>query len=196
LLTFFDCSKLATLNFNAINCEIIPFSDSDAYGIFGYSDNYDSYFYKQNNALVTINIGSNVKKIPSYAFMYCNGLISITIPNSVSSIGKYAFSRSGLTSITIPNSVTTIGKSAFENCKDLTSIIIPISVTSIGDDAFGGCIGLTEIINHATTPQKYNNNPFSNANKTAVVLRVPAGSINAYRAAPWWKDFVNIVGIK
>ena len=61
---------------------------------------------------------------------------------------------------------------------------------------------LREIIFHATIPPQYYIFPswwedaFRNVNKTECVLYVPAGSIDAYRAAEGWSDFVNIKEIQ
>ena len=121
-----------------------------------------------------------------------------TIPNSATSIGDNAFFRSGLTLVNIPNSVTSIGRYAFYGSTDLTSATIGNSVTSIGMSAFDNCTGLIEIINKSDIPQDIyeNNHVFYRVNLSACTLRVPVASIDAYRAAPVWKDFGNIVAIQ
>ena len=120
------------------------------------------------------------------------------IPNSVTTIVQGAFSECiGLTSVTIPNSVRFIGQGAFSFCTSLTSLTIPNSVTNIGSWTFSYCTGLTEIINESATPQAIQTgwNYFLDVDLSACTLRVPAASINAYRAAAVWKDFKNIVAI-
>ena len=96
-----------------------------------------------------------------------------------------------MTSVTIGNSVTTIEEFAFFNCSALSSIIIPNSVKTIGGAAFGGCSGLTEVTVEMTHPLPIAQYDFTNrANAT---LYVPYGSKAAYSAAPYWKDFKEIV---
>ena len=137
---FYDCTGLTTVNWNATECTSAGSSD---YPIF-----------KGCSNLATVNIGDNVKIIPSYAFKYCTGLTNITIPDSVTSIGREAFSFcTRLTSVTIGGSVTSIGYSAFWGCTGLTSVTIPDSVTSIGDGAFSYCTGLTSIKFNGTKAQ-------------------------------------------
>ena len=115
---------------------------------------------------------------------------SVTIPNSVTIIGEDAFSRcEGLTSITIPNSVTSIGNYAFNDCTGLTSVTIPSSVTSIGNGVFGNCYRLTSMTVEATTP------PLCGNLGKDISLYVPAGSVDAYKAADEWKRFTNIQAI-
>ncbi|MBQ9591699.1 MAG: leucine-rich repeat domain-containing protein, partial [Paludibacteraceae bacterium] len=115
--------------------------------------------------------------------------------NSVTSIGGSAFyGCTGLTSVTIPNSVTSIEKYAFSGCTGLTSVTIPNSVASIGSSAFYGCDGLTSMTVEATNPPYYSstNGIVSNYN---IPLYVPAGSVDAYKAADEWKNFTNIQAI-
>ena len=120
-----------------------------------------------------------------------------TIPNSVKSIGDWCFSGCiGLSSITIPNSVTSIGIAAFTDCNLLTSITIPNSVTSISNLAFRRCTALNEIINESVTPQEIEADVFSSTDISTCTLRVQAASLDAYRNAPVWRDFGNIVAIE
>ena len=86
---FYGCIGLTTVNWNATACTRAGSSD---YPIF-----------KGCSNLATVNIGDNVKIIPSLAFYNCTGLTSVTIPDSVTSIGPAAFGGcSSLESITIP----------------------------------------------------------------------------------------------
>ena len=68
-------------------------------------------------------------------------------------------------------------------------------MSSIGTEAFYICTGLTEITNHATTLQVIDGGVFSHLDVSACILRVPAASVDAYRAAEGWKDFVHIEAI-
>ena len=137
----------------------------------------------------------SVTSIGDGAFANHSGLTSVTIPNSVTSIGNYAFFNcSGLTSVTIPNSVTTIGDSAFNGCSGLSSVTIGNSVTSIGDSAFKDCSGLTKLVSLAVEPPICGEGAFEKVDKTTCQLLVPQESINKYKTANQWKDFLNILG--
>lgn len=153
----FEYTKYDTLNFNADSCA--DFNTSGGY----------HPFYNSN--ISTINIGDNVKRIPS---RFANGmklLTSITIPKSVTSIGTFAFqgcsaletinynaiNSSGYensslgalpfrglntSTINMGDSVRSIPAYIFYGLTNITSITIPSSVTYIGSHAFEGCTAL------------------------------------------------------
>ena len=168
-------------------------------GTYDSRDNCNAIIHTSTNKLIvgcnnTI-IPNSVTSIGKYAFYNCSGLTSVTIPNSVTSIGYGAFGGcSGLTSVTIGNSVTSIGDYAFTDCSGLTSVTIGNSVTSIGYDAFRGCSGLTKLVSLAVEPPICGKGAFEKVDKTACQLFVPEGSINKYKAADQWKEFLNILG--
>ena len=156
---FYGCTSLTEVNYNAENCVTMG--------------SLYSPVFRGCTALKTINIGNNVKNIPSCAFCDCISLTSVSIPNSINTIGSSAFD--GCTSLTevnynaencvtmgslyypafrgctvlktinIGNNVKNIPSYAFSGCSNLTSITIPNSVTSIGDDVFRDCTDLAEV---------------------------------------------------
>ena len=122
------------------------------------------------------------------------GCPNTVIPNTVTSIAEDAFGWSGcnLTNISIPNSVTSIGNLAFYSCIGLTSIEIPNSVTNIGYNAFSYCEGLTTLTVKATTPPTFGICMLDSCS-ALTSIRVPAGSVAAYKAAGGWSDFAGII---
>ena len=136
-------------------------------------------------------VPNSVTRIDDVAFHDCQGLTSVTFPDGLISIGTASFSNcSSLTEIILPNSVTTIGNSAFSACTGLTSVTIGSGVTTIGSMAFLYCSSLTSIYNYAVTPQEIDAVTFLKVNPTACTLYVPEESVNLYKAANIWKNFI------
>lgn len=165
-------------------------------------------------SLTSITIPASVTEIGSQAFAM-SGLTSITIPSTVTTLGIMAFNNceslahmdiqanvtaipedfaqeSGRTSVTLPDTVETIGRSAFLSGRArLAEITIPASVTSIGDYAFGQNASMATVICLATTPPTLGRDVFSLT--TSSVIKVPAASVAAYKAADGWKDYANYI---
>lgn len=143
--------------------------------------------------LKEVIIGNSVTSIGSYAFSSCSGLKEVTIGNNVTSIDRYAFYYcTGLTEILIPNSVTSIGTSAFNNCTELKEVTIGNSVTSIGNFAFEECSSVVKLVSKNTTPPNVGSYSLLGLSKSTCELIVPKGSLETYKSAMYWKDFLHI----
>ena len=66
------------------------------------------------------------------------------------------------------------------------------SVTSIGEIAFYGCSGLTKLVSLAIEPPVCGYQVFEGVDKTACRLLVPEESINKYKTADKWEEFLYI----
>ena len=205
---FRNCTSLTSVHITDVAawCGII-FSNGDANPL-GYAHNLylngelvtdlvipDSVTSIGNSAfsyctsLTSVTIPDSVTSIGNSAFSYCTSLTSVTIGNGVTSIGSVAFGDcTSLTSITIPDSVTSIGNAAFEDCSSLTSITIPDSVTEIGSYAFRSCTSLKKVYCKATTPPAGGEYMFNN-NASGRRIYVPTESVDAYKAAWYWRDY-------
>ena len=109
-----------------------------------------------------------------------------------------------MTSVTIDNSVESIGDYAFSYCKGLASVIIGNSVESIGGFAFDGCSKLLEVYCYAEKVPTASSYPyphyifayaFDTSSIKNSILRVPAASIDSYKASELWKHFGQIVAL-
>ncbi len=165
-----------------------------------------SWAFKYCSNLTTITIPENVTSIESSAFRGCSSLASIVVAegnevydsrndcNAIIETSSNTLTH-GCSATIIPESVTSIGSSAFDGCSSLTTITIPEGVTSIGSSAFNGCSSLTSITcNGLTPPTIGNSDTFANVDKSIPVY-VPAGSVQAYKAAAYWNEFANIKGV-
>ena len=99
---------------------------------------------------------------------------------------------SSLTSVTIPNSVTRIGSEAFSGCTNLQKVHIGKSVKTIGEFAFNKCTNITQISSEAVVPPACESGVFFYINTSKCKLIVPKNSLDAYKQAYQWKDFLLI----
>ena len=156
--------------------------------------NITSNTYTDGKGVITFD--DNVASIGNSAFMECTRLTSVTIPDSVTTIGEFAFYNCySLTSVTIGDSVASIGEHAFKFCSRLTSVTIPKSMNVISNYAFYNCSSLTSVYCMATTPPSLRGNTVFFGYGGGFKIYVPAGYVNAYKSATYWKSYVyDIVG--
>lgn len=155
--------------------------------------NIGNLAFSRCTSLTSVTIGNGVTNIGHDAFRDCQNLTSITIPNSVTTLEYGAFAGcKGLTNITIGNGITNIESQIFSNCTSLTSIEIPSSITTIEYGAFYNNPGLTSIYLLGKTPPTVVSGNFTEKHYANITLYVPAGTLETYRNADTWKNFLNI----
>ena len=218
---FYSCSglKSVTLNSNTLVSNNYT-TDSNLGTIFGSQvTNYiignnvtsiGNYAFRGCSGLTSVTIGSGVKSIGKSAFEDCSGLkraefasieslCNISFGNEYSNPLRYAhhlyIDGQEVTDLVIPEGVTSIGNVAFRNCSGLTSVTIGSSVTSIGNSAFYSCSGLTSVTCLAENVPGTGSSAFHKVPQSTATLYVPAGSVDAYKAAEQWKDFGTIRGV-
>lgn len=178
------------------------------------------YAFKNTKQLDTMILPSSVTNIKAYAFE-SSGITDITIPPTVTNISGGAFFHSELISIVIPASVKMMGPSVFlscysltnvsispslnhlddsmfSGCKSLVSITIPDNITSIGNGLFYNCSNLSEIRFDSIVPPKVllgtdETERLFTGNAPGRLIKVPAGSVNAYKTAQYWSNYADSI---
>ncbi|MBR1804536.1 MAG: leucine-rich repeat protein [Muribaculaceae bacterium] len=97
------------------------------------------------------------------------------------------------TELVVPEGVTTVCNQA-ARAVPLTEIHLPSTLTVVRKMAFTGISTLTQVTCLATVPPTMEESSFT-GDAFSATLRVPIGSLEAYRTAPIWKNFQNIEGI-
>ena len=181
---FASCIHITQVNYNATNCADVTSSANPFEGCSG-----------------TLNIGSNVQRIPAYMFYEGSGFTgTLTIPASVTSIGTSAFKNcTGFTQVkfnaincadnstyatkpfegcggtlTIGSSVQRIPAFMFYQCSGFTgSLSIPNSVTTIGNFAFYGCSGFNSTLTIGNSVTTIGNSAFRGCSGFTGSLAIP-----------------------
>lgn len=163
---------------------------------------------------------NNITTIDSNAFAnsMCENVI---IPETVTLIGNSAFSSANIGTMILPGSVTrisafafssvigvndvapviklneglaVIGAYAFNSANIAGEIEIPSTVTEIGAGCFS-YTNITTVICKPTTPPALGTEAFS-SDTAGFIIKVPAASVAAYKAATNWSSYADyIVGV-
>jgi len=192
---FFHCFGLTSINIpdTITSIGMSAFSDCTSLISITIPDSVDSIgmsAFRACTSLTSITLGSGIKNIGGWSFEYCTKLTNINIPDTVTSIDMQAFNGSGLTSVIIGNGVTFIGQASFGYCPNLTSVTIGSSVTSIWSFAFGSCPNLKTVICNPVTPPVLVNSIFNNPYPQ---IKVPSGSVEAYKKAVEWAVYASSI---
>ena len=95
----------------------------------------------------------------------------------------------------VPEGVITIDGGCSDDNPSIEQLVLPSTLESIGILAFFDCPNLIDITVKTSTPpycfERYGYYPFQYSFTTAT-LHVPTGSIDAYKEADTWKEFLNI----
>lgn len=128
-------------------------------------------------------------KINEYAFANVRRSQAVSIPPG-KTWGIYVFDSALITEATFQSGVTIIPIGMFYQCASLEKISIPATVTEIQGLAFASCPKLSEITVLATTPPIITSD-LLRSSKSNGVIKVPAASVAAYKAAPNWSAFAS-----
>ncbi len=157
-----------------------------------YNSKYFAYMPPAYKGVYTM---PDVREICPYAFYYCDSLTEVIFPETLRKIGNEAFwGCTALQRIDLPASVDTLESYAFEDCESVETLILR-GAPSFYDNyvfAFYDQSKLKEVWNYAETPFAFisQGDPFYDVpNKDQIKLYVPEGSVDAYKAANYWKEF-------
>lgn len=143
---------------------------------------------------------TNLKKISAPGVEWLGGLSGTALENidfpNLRYIAPNCFNGcKNLKNVIVPEGVISVGAHAFSNCENLESLTLPGTVVEFG--GISGCKSLKTISLCNPTPvvtygDSYNPLDFDTEMFLNTTVKVPAGSLEAYRNAEVWKGFFNI----
>ncbi len=208
---------LGNLDYNiCLNLNMVSNTYEDGMGVLKFNGPV-TYFkewaiYKNNN-LTELIIPSSVK-VTSYScfrenqqmrrVVFAPGLLilgdsslhhnealeEVILPDTVKSIEKDALSHAySLKHIDLPPYLETLGRSAFLYCGALESIVLPATMKSMGIYCFEHDKALKSVTCLAPEPPAGGTEMFDDTSECPIY--VPAESVDAYRSAPYWKNYAH-----
>ena len=203
-ITFVGLSSLATLNFGE-NVQSISkkafMNCSSLTGTLTFPNSLttidDQAFYNCYG-LEGIVMGNSVETIGSEAFRNCGGLRGeLTLPETLQSVGIHAFASCDELNTINYNAIncTEMGNAqspVFYDCASIEHINIGENVESMPNYAFKRCSTVTDMTVAAVVPPTIEASTFGTVSR-AIPVNVPFGSGDAYRSAPYWQEFFNII---
>lgn len=155
-------------------------------------------------SLKKVTLGLNVKTIGNGAFFECTALKDVVWNENITRIDWSAFySCSSLESLVLPDKLEYIDDYAFQDCIGLVDISLGSNVSYIGTECFSGLINLKAVDIDAVEPPMLGSFVFNITPVNQCMLTVPEESIEKYRMADQWKDFMisttyieNVSGVK
>ncbi len=161
---------------------------------------YDGVLYnKAKDTLCAYPIGrpdtifqipNGVRYIYAYSFSYSRNLHRIEFPESLKSTGGSCFLYSSLTEAVFPDNMDTIQHRAFLNCQNLREVTFGANLKYIDEWILSDCDNLERITSRSSVPPTLREHIIDSRQRTVPVY-VPCESLDAYRNAPFWSDFLD-----
>ena len=104
--------------------------------------------FKNNEKLLEIHIGKNVREIGEGAFEGCKNLVAVTFSENslLTTIGSRALADcTALEGFAFPNGVTALSDSLFYHCTALKTVVLSDAMTVFGANAFDGCLSIAAL---------------------------------------------------
>lgn len=153
-----------------------------------FNDNYDRGSLVIPTCINYMGKNYNVTCIGERAF-FRSPIKFLLIPSSVVTIESQSLTKTYLVFVEIPEGVKEIPEALFMGSVFLKSIVIPSSVTAIDGHFIWDCHRLEEITCKSRIPPTFVKRPLDGIMPgLKIVVKVPKGTVDAYKNAEGWKD--------
>lgn len=139
-------------------------------------------------------------QILNYAFYNCSKITHVKLPHSIYDINEAFYQCTSLESIELPPFIGLLAGSPFYRCISLKSVVLPKYLYRIQGNytgCFEKCDSIETIICPPLVPPEMDNEfHFSNKCYKNATLYVPQSSIEDYKTAFGWKNFITIKSLE
>lgn len=210
---FYGCDALWSVTYNAINCECpngVSPRDLERIVIGDKVRRLPKRLYTGNTNITEVILPQSMEILDESVFEQCVNLKYIGLSDNITTISDHAFNGcTSLSGIHWPLKLEKIGFTAFRDCKSLTMVSLPEGVKTVDYGAFLGCDNV-QTLYIASTIEELGSGAFEikgtptitsaaekpiyyewNWLEATPTIKVPAASIEAYRADLYWSGAVN-----
>ena len=154
------------------------------------------HLYVDGKEVTELVVPPGVEYINNNVFTGCEGLTRVEVGNDVDSIGEQAFFKClSLTDVTVGDGVKSIGKQAFSTCSSLKHITLGRGLKTLGPKAFNASMVIADITCRALVPPVMDaKSCFSNTVYKKAMVTVPLLTLESYKNAENWNQFVSLKG--
>lgn len=147
-------------------------------------------------ALEEVFVPDNVTKINNNAFQNCTSLRKVCLPDALTAIPQNTFNGcTALEDVNIPKALTTLGVKAFM-ATAISAVRLPAAVSAIPSQTFQNCSRLETVTLERDATDGITSlaaaNVFSGC-AALVHIYVPASALSAYKEAPLWSAYSEII---
>lgn len=159
---------------------------------------YDHPLFTHDSRLRSITLSRNVCSAwsgdsSSNLFESAVNLRKVTMIGKCTIVYDREFKNcTNLIDVQLGDNVTIIGKFAFSGCSAMESFIVGKSITKLNENAFSDCTGLKNFTTEAVTPPECGSQALQDIDKWKCTLHVPDESVDLYKTASQWKNFLFI----
>lgn len=140
------------------------------------------------------DVSTGIAVIPAYAFAHMNQLKSVRFTNasvSLPSTSTYVFSGSSIKDVVFPATITVLPVRTFRNVTSKPDVVFEGDISAIGDFVFwNDLIGSLSFANNTGIPTLGSS---AISGMKVDHIYVPAALETAWKAAPDWAAFANVI---
>ena len=140
--------------------------------------------------VTSVSLPTSLQRVGAGAFLYDKGLKTINPGQGLTTMGDYALAGTSLQGKLTLDGLKTLGDYALYNIQALTAVELPATTEHLGTQSMAGMTGLTELTSKAEVPPTLGEQVWAGIIQANIPLSVPKGSIDLYRAASQWQQFL------
>ena len=124
------------------------------------------------------------------AFLYDSSLAEVSLGGKLANLNDYLLAGTAINGSLDLKGVKSFGDYALYNVSTLTVVELPETMTWLGTRSMAGMTGLEKLTSGAGRVPELGEEVWAGVNQSSIPLTVPSGSVDRYKAAEQWKEFM------